>query len=80
MLSALAGTWLGSAAVAGHFRAPLPPLKRLVFGVVALGLLVPLGGFAGAFYVELAGIAAAVALVALERHGAPPAPVPEQAR
>jgi TRAP transporter 4TM/12TM fusion protein len=73
VVSALAGTWLGSAAIAGHFRDVLPASKRILFGAVAAALLVPLGGFSGAFLVELAGIAAAVALVTLERR-APAAP------
>lgn len=76
VVSALAGTWLGSAAIAGHFRDELPAAKRLLFGVVAAALLVPLGGFPGALLVELAGIAAAVALVTLERR-APAAPAGE---
>jgi TRAP transporter 4TM/12TM fusion protein len=67
VLSAFAGTWLGSAAIAGHFRDALSPAKRLLFAVAAVALLVPLRGFEGAFYVELAGAAAAVLLVLNER-------------
>jgi TRAP transporter 4TM/12TM fusion protein len=67
VVSAFAGTWLGSAAIAGHFREALSPARRMLFGLAALALLVPLHGFEGAFYVELAGVAAAVLLVAAER-------------
>ncbi len=67
VLSAFAGTWLLSAAIAGHFRDALTPARRVLFALAGLALLVPLDGFAGALQLEIAGAAAALLLVWSER-------------
>jgi TRAP transporter 4TM/12TM fusion protein len=66
VVTAAAGTWLGSAAVAGHLFDPLAGWKRVVFALLALGLLLPAHGFPGALYVDIACAIGAVAFVAAE--------------
>lgn len=61
--SAVVGTWLGSAAIAGQFFNPLSALQRLLFGAAAIALLLPGQGFDGAAKVELGGAILAVLLV-----------------
>jgi TRAP-type uncharacterized transport system fused permease subunit len=41
VITATAGVWLGSAAIAGYFLRELTPLRRLAFGAAALLLLLP---------------------------------------
>jgi len=65
VVTATAGVWLGSAAVAGYFLQPLAPGQRLLFGAAAIMLLLPGHGFAGAIWVEVAGVVLGAALVAL---------------
>jgi TRAP transporter 4TM/12TM fusion protein len=66
VITATAGVWLGSAAVAGYLFGPLGGGQRWLFGAAALMLLLPGHGFDGALWVELAGVALGAALVGLE--------------
>jgi TRAP transporter 4TM/12TM fusion protein len=62
----LFGIYLGTAAVVGYALGPLPRPMRLVYGVLALAVVLPPETFAGAIWVDAAGIAAAVALLGYE--------------
>jgi TRAP-type uncharacterized transport system fused permease subunit len=64
--TAAAGVWLVSAALGGYFFGEISPVKRAVFGVCGLLLLVPTDAFAGAGVVNLAAAALAAVLVILE--------------
>jgi hypothetical protein len=79
----VAGVWLISAAVMGWSVRALGAAGRLVYGVIGVGLLLPVGAFAAARWLNVAGAAAAVLLLLWERTrrreraptaDAPPAP------
>jgi TRAP transporter 4TM/12TM fusion protein len=64
--TAIAGVWLGSAAISGYLFRPLPGALRAVIGAAGLLLLLPSHGYAGALWVNAAGAVAGIALVARE--------------
>lgn len=69
VVTALAGVWLTSSAIAGFFLDELSPVKRAFFGGCGLLLLIPTDAFAGAGVVNLAAAALGAGLVTLEvRH------------
>ena len=53
--TACAGTWLVCIAIIGHFMRPMGVASRLLFAPAGLALLMPLSGFAGALWFNLAG-------------------------
>ena len=64
--TAVAGVWLVSAAIGGFFLSELAPLKRALFGVCGLVLLIPTDAFARAGLVNLAAAVVGALLVTLE--------------
>jgi TRAP transporter 4TM/12TM fusion protein len=67
-IAALAGIWFVSAAITGFAARALTPLIRVIFGVTGMCLLIPLGAFAAARWVNLAGALLAIALFLRERY------------
>ncbi len=63
VVTAMAGVWLGSAAVAGYLFQELSPLKRLWFSAAAVLMLLPNDVFSGVIWLELAGIVLAAFLL-----------------
>ena len=61
--TALAGVWLVSAGVIGHFAGPLPAPVRLAFVVAGICLLIPAGAFEGAALVDVVGAVLGASLV-----------------
>ncbi len=68
--TAILGVWLVSVGVIGYLTRPLGAPLRVLFAAVGLAALVPSGAFTGAVYVELAGAAAGIVLLASEMLGA----------
>jgi TRAP-type uncharacterized transport system fused permease subunit len=66
VLSAAMGIWMGTLGVVGHFRAPIAPLRRVLFLVAGVSLLIPADAFAGAIYTDLAGLALGAVLLLRE--------------
>jgi TRAP-type uncharacterized transport system fused permease subunit len=69
--SAVVGVWLGSAAISGYIFRELGVLQRALLAVAAAMLLVPGHGFPGAGWIDLAGAALAVLLIAIEWRARP---------
>ena len=71
-VTALLGVLLGTAAVVGHLRDPLPIGRRFIYLVVGVALLVPTDMFAGAGWLNLVAFVMGGAIVAYEfgRRGA----------
>jgi hypothetical protein len=67
VVTAVAGVWLISAAVMGYSVRPLGIRGRAVYGVVGAGLLIPVGAFAAARWLNIAGVAGMVVLAVWER-------------
>jgi TRAP transporter 4TM/12TM fusion protein len=66
-VTALAGVWLVSAAFMGHAIGRLAPAERFAYAAAGLGLVMPVGAFEAAKWLNLAGAAGAVALVLYAR-------------
>jgi TRAP transporter 4TM/12TM fusion protein len=66
VVTAVAGVWLASAGLGGYFRKRLDTVGRGIFLIGGIALLIPANAFAGALWVEFAGIALAVAGVLRE--------------
>jgi TRAP transporter 4TM/12TM fusion protein len=64
--TAIAGVWLASAAIGGFFLSELSPLKRALFGLCGLVLLIPTDAFPQAGLLNLAAAAVGALLVTLE--------------
>jgi hypothetical protein len=62
----LFGLYVGTAAILGFSLAPLGKLTRWLYGILALGIVLPPAAFAAAPYVNYAAIALSVAAIALE--------------
>ena len=67
VVTAIAGVWLISAAVMAYSVRPLGIIDRLVYGVIGIGLLLPVGAFAAARWLNLAGAVAGILLLLRER-------------
>ncbi len=67
LAAAVIGVWFGAAGVMGYSVRPLGPLARALYIATGLFLLTPLGTFGFGRYVNLAGVAMAIGLVAWER-------------
>ena len=80
VVTAVAGIWFVSMALAGYFMRPLPVVTRIVLGLSGLLALVPAGAFLGAELTDIAGVFAGLAMVAYEYFaGRTPAPVKSSA-
>ncbi|GIX14469.1 MAG: ATP-binding protein [Paracoccaceae bacterium] len=66
VLTAAMGVWLVSAALAGHFVAPLGWPARAGFLIAGMAALVPAGAFPGAIWTDIAGAALGAGLMAAE--------------
>jgi TRAP transporter 4TM/12TM fusion protein len=66
ILTAVIGVWLVSAALAGFFAGRLSRATRWLFAAAGLLALIPAGAFEGAFWSDIIGVAAGVALMALD--------------
>ena len=64
--TAVAGVWLVSIALAGHFLRSLAPPLRMAFAIIGLLALLPAGAFRGAEIIAIAGTAAGLALIGYE--------------
>jgi TRAP-type uncharacterized transport system fused permease subunit len=62
----LLGIFVGTAAVVGYAFRPLPMKQRLLFGAVALAILIPQNAFPGADKLDWIGLAGALALIGYE--------------
>ncbi len=73
VVTAIAGVWLTTAGIMGHFKGPLGIPMRLAFAVAGLALLVPATAFKGAIYLEIFGLICGTIVVGLElmRSGKP---------
>jgi TRAP-type uncharacterized transport system fused permease subunit len=67
VVTAIAGVWLISAAVMAYSVRPLGIVDRLVYGAIGIGLLLPVGAFAAARWLNLAGAVAGILLLLWER-------------
>jgi TRAP transporter 4TM/12TM fusion protein len=66
-VTAVAGVWFISAAVMGYSLRPLGWLDRLLHMAVGICLIMPVGAFAAARWMNVAGVVMAVALLVYER-------------
>jgi TRAP transporter 4TM/12TM fusion protein len=60
------GLFVGTAGIVGFALAPLSVPARLIYGLVSLPVMMPPESFAGGYYVNFAGIAAGIVLLAVE--------------
>jgi TRAP transporter 4TM/12TM fusion protein len=63
----LFGLFVGTAAIVGFALGPLSVPARLLYGAVALPIVLPPESFAGGHYVNFLGIAAGIVLLVIER-------------
>jgi TRAP transporter 4TM/12TM fusion protein len=63
----LFGIFIGTTAVVGFALMPLDWLRRAIYAVIALAIVLPPETFAGAIYINAAGIVLAIAMLALDR-------------
>ena len=68
----LFGLFVGTAGIVGFGLTPLALPSRLLYGALSLLIVVPPESFAGGYYVNIAGIAAGIALLVVDhlRRGA----------
>jgi TRAP-type uncharacterized transport system fused permease subunit len=66
-VTAVAGVWFISAAVMGFSARPLKLVDRLIYGIAGICLLLPVGAFAEARWLNIAGALIALALFVWER-------------
>ena len=66
-VTAVAGVWLISAAVMGYSIRPLAIMDRAIYGLIGVCLLLPVGAFDAARWLNIAGAAAGVLLLLWER-------------
>ena len=62
----LFGLFVGTAGIVGFGLAPLRMFARLLYGAISVLIVLPGESFAGAYYVNAAGIAAGIAVLVLE--------------
>jgi TRAP-type uncharacterized transport system fused permease subunit len=62
----LFGLFVGTAAIVGFALAPLSVPARLLYGAVALPIVLPPETFAGGYYANFIGIAAGIALLVVD--------------
>jgi len=64
--TAMFGVWLVSCATVGYFMRALKLPGRLLFAAAGLAALVPAGAFAGGVVLDIAGVAAGIAIMTYE--------------
>ena len=62
----LFGIYLGTAAVVGYALAPLALQNRAVYGLLSLAVVLPPEAFTGAIWVDVVGVALAIAMLAYD--------------
>jgi TRAP transporter 4TM/12TM fusion protein len=62
----LLGLFVGTAAVVGFALAPLDRLSRVIYGILAVAIVVPPEAFGAAIWVNAAGIALSLAMLAFD--------------
>jgi hypothetical protein len=62
----LLGIFMGTMAVVGYFLAPIAPPFRVLYGAIAVLLMIQPGMFEAAIWLNALGVAAAVAAIAYE--------------
>jgi TRAP-type uncharacterized transport system fused permease subunit len=65
-ITAIAGVWLVSIAIAGYFARRLETATRFVFAAAGLLALIPAGAFPGAVYTDIVGAVVGGGLIARE--------------
>jgi len=60
------GIWLGTMAAVGFSFTRTNPIGRAIYAVIALAVVLPPGAFAGAIWINAAGITAAVVVLTLD--------------
>ena len=60
------GLFVGTAAIIGYSLTPLTLAARLVYGAIALPIVLPPETFSGGYYVNFIGVAAGVMLLTLD--------------
>jgi TRAP transporter 4TM/12TM fusion protein len=63
---ALLGIFMGSMAVVGFFKAPIPAAVRVLYAAIAAAVLFPPTAVPGGYWINLAGTVAAIAAIAYE--------------
>jgi TRAP-type uncharacterized transport system fused permease subunit len=66
VVTAVAGVWLVSIAVAGYFTRPMGIPQRLLFGAAGLLSMIPAGAFQGAVWTDIVGVLVGGILIARE--------------
>ena len=64
--TAVAGVWMVSAGFVGYFARPLDPARRASFVASGVAMMIPAGAVANGVWTDVAGAAAAAALIAGE--------------
>ena len=67
LVRVLFGIYLGTAAAVGYGLGPLARQNRVIYALLSLAVVLPPEAFTGAIWVNAAGTALAIALLALER-------------
>lgn len=62
-VTAVAGVWLASAGLGGYFRGRLDLIGRVAMTIAGIALLIPANAFGGALWLEIGGVALAIAIV-----------------
>jgi len=60
------GIWLGTIAAVGFSFARLNPMGRAIYAVISLAVVLPPEAFAGAIWINVAGIMAAIVVLAID--------------
>ena len=61
------GIWLGTIAAVGFSFARLNPMGRAIYAVISLAVVLPPEAFAGAIWINVAGVTAAIVALAIDR-------------
>ena len=62
----MAGIYMGTVAVVGYCKRPIPMPMRLIYAAIAALLLVPVGLFQGSYWLNVAGLAGAALAIPFE--------------
>ena len=60
------GIWLGTIAAVGFSFARLNPMGRAIYAVISLAVVLPPEAFSGAIWINVAGVTAAIVLLAID--------------
>jgi TRAP-type uncharacterized transport system fused permease subunit len=61
------GIWLGTIAAVGFSFTRLSPIGRPIYAAISLAVVLPPEAFAGAIWINAAGISAAIVVLAVDR-------------